>query len=245
MLLQIAIYIYSHSTAWTIDGNSFYETTSFSSLRSVSYQAIKIDNTLGKDFNIINNWIGGSGPECIGSAWTKTDTRSNLFNGISLKVSNTSASSVQNNTIRNFSWNNSSSSSWTGIMIYKGAVNVGTITGNMIGDTTGTASIDLSNSSYISDGISYGIYIKSTDLVNISNNKIGSIRTRSSGYISYSFYAIYKSYNLLGDLYISDNFIGSLSTPNSIQAATVNIFGSAQNCIWHSQLRNWKHFYTC
>ncbi len=223
------VYLYSNSTDWTIDGNSFYETASFSSTGTVTYIPIKINNTSGNNFEIVNNWIGGSAPECDGSPWTKSNSRSNVFYAIYVNVGNATASSIQNNTIKNFSWNNSSSSSWSGIYIANGDVNVGNITGNTIGETTGTASIDLSNSSLTSNSISYGIYVKSDGSVNILNNSIGSIRTTSSGSISYSFYGIYKTYNKLGNLVIKDNLIGSLTTANSIQAATVNVNSSAQN----------------
>jgi len=223
------IYVYSNSTDWIIDGNSFYETTSFAPTGTVTYNAIKINNTNGNNFSVINNYIGGSDIHCGSSAWTKTNARSNVFNGIYLNVGSTTASNVQNNIIKNFNWNNSSSSSWKGIYIVSGTVNVGTTSGNVIGDTTGTASIYLSNSSTTSSGTSYGIYVKSSNDINIKNNLIGSIKTATSGSVSYSFAAIFKKSGISGDINISNNQIGSLGTAKSIDASTVNNNGLAQN----------------
>jgi hypothetical protein len=223
------IYLYSNSSDWTIDGNSFYETTSFASTGTVTYNAIKINNTNGNNFSIVNNYIGGSDAQCGSTAWTKTNSRSNVFNGIYLKVGTSTASSVQNNTIKNFSWNNSSSGSWSAININSGAVDIGTTTANKIGDTTGTSSIYLSNSSITSSGTSYGIYVNSTGTVNIKNNLIGSIKTATSGSVSYSFIGIYKTSGIAGNIEIADNKIGSIGTPNSIHASTVNTNGAAQN----------------
>ncbi len=53
------------------------------------------------------------------------------------------ASNIQNNTIRNFDWSNSTNVNWTGIAVAGGDVNIGTSTGNIIGSATGTGSISI------------------------------------------------------------------------------------------------------
>jgi len=132
------IYLYSNTTSWSITGNSFYETTSFNPTSSVTYEAIQIINTSGVGFTITGNYIGGSSASCSGT-WTKNaNAKNNAFYAIYLNVGTSTPSSVQDNTIKSFSWGNSSSATWTGIHIQGGAVNIGTSTGNKIGVTTGT-----------------------------------------------------------------------------------------------------------
>ena len=67
--------------------------------------------------------------------------------GISRKGT-TTATSVQGNTIANIVWRSSSSATtlpgvWSGIYVAAGNVNVGTVTGNTIGSSTGTGSISV------------------------------------------------------------------------------------------------------
>ncbi|GAH28336.1 unnamed protein product, partial [marine sediment metagenome] len=124
---------------------------------SVTYNVINIESTSGTGFTVSDNFIGGQAPSCGGSAWTKSTEYDNIFSAINLNVGTGSASSVQNNTIKNFAWSNSGTATWTGINIGGGYVNVGTSTGNIIGATSGTASIIVTgggNDTYV-----YGIKI--------------------------------------------------------------------------------------
>ncbi|MEI7983049.1 MAG: hypothetical protein WCI71_15465, partial [Bacteroidota bacterium] len=70
----------NYSTAWTISGNSFYETASFvPAISSPSYMVIHIANT-GIGFNISGNYIGGSSAAC-GGTWVK-NAQENTFTAI-------------------------------------------------------------------------------------------------------------------------------------------------------------------
>jgi len=128
-----------------ITGNSFYETTSFNPTSSVTYEAIQIINTsgVGLHYNRKLYWR----KFCFMlRTWTKNaNAKNNAFYAIYLNVGTSTPSSVQDNTIKSFSWGNSSSATWTGIHIQGGAVNIGTSTGNKIGVTTGTGSITITS----------------------------------------------------------------------------------------------------
>ncbi|MEI6436575.1 MAG: hypothetical protein WCP32_17245, partial [Bacteroidota bacterium] len=97
-------------------------------------------------------------------------------------------------------------------------MNIGTITGNTIGSTTGTGSIIVTNST--SNATSYGIYNRSSSTVGIQNNKIGSITTVGSATFAHDFNGIYKSATA-GTTTISNNVIGSRTEANSINASSV------------------------
>jgi hypothetical protein len=211
------IFLSSYTTTWTISGNSFYETASFTPTADVAYNAIQIDNTSGTGFTITGNSIGGSAASCGSTAWIKTIDFDNAFNAISLNVGTGTVSSVQNNTIKNFDWSNLLSSSWTGILILGGDVNVGTSSGNTIGSGTGTGSITITNAQ--SGSFSYGINILGSGIVDCQNNVIGSVTTANDNLNANDFYGINKD-AVSGTTTISYNTIGSTSTANSIYASS-------------------------
>ena len=215
------IYISSNSTAWTITGNSFYETTNFapSGTFTVTYNAIQINNTSGTSFTVSDNFIGGNAASCLGT-WTKTNARNNIFYAIYLNVGTGTASNIQNNTIKGFNWSNSSSASWTGIHIAAGDVNIGTTTANTIGSGTGTGSVTVTGGAPGANV--YGINIAGGGTVNCENNIIGSITTASSNSNnSTNFTGINKS-GSAGTTIIRFNTIGSTSTVNSINASSAS-----------------------
>ncbi len=212
------ILLVDNTTAWTIDGNSFYETASFTGTGTVTYDAIKISNISGNGFTVSNNYFGGSAPECGGTAWTKINATNNLFNAIYLKVGTTVASSVQNNTIQNFNWSNSGNATWTGINVIEGSVDIGTLTGNTVGATTGTNSINVTggtNGQYI-----YGIKLDGTGVLNCNNNSIGSITGLTAATLATHIYGIGLSGSAI--THIENNTIGSATTANSIFASSAS-----------------------
>ncbi|MBX2975241.1 MAG: T9SS type A sorting domain-containing protein [Ignavibacteriaceae bacterium] len=219
---SFGIYLRSFTTAWTITGNSFYETASFvPTTANVTYYILNIDNTSGNNFTISDNFIGGSEPECSGSPWTKTNARDNVFYAIYLNLGTSTASNVQGNKISNISWANSSGAYWYGIYINSGRVDFGTSSGNIIGAQTGTGSITFTYGN--ASPYFYGIFLSSNSaLVDCQNNTIASITTTStSTNMGILFFAIYKSGS--GTTTISNNTIGSTSTSNSINASNTAI----------------------
>ena len=211
------INIAANNSAWTISGNSFYETAPFVPTASVAYVAITVSSVSGNNFSISDNFIGGSSASCGGSPWTKTNAFNNGFYGILFTSATGTASNIQNNTIRNFDWSNSLNGVWAGILVTGGDVNIGTLTGNTIGDITGTGSITVTNTTTGSS--LFGIYISSTGNTNCRNNNIGSITAATAAANSSHIYGIYKNASA-GTTNISDNTIGSLVTPNSIYASS-------------------------
>lgn len=209
----------SNSTEFTITANSFYETSNpFSATAANTYRIISINNTSGNNFNISNNYLGGQSASCGGSAFTVTGDYAHLFQAIYLRVGKTTASSIQNNVIKNISYNTTSANPWAGIYIALGAVNIGTITGNNIGETTGDGSITLSNTT--ANANSYGIIIYSYGTIDIQNNNIGSLTTIGSSSTYHNIVGIYKML-VSGTWTVSNNTIGSTSTTNSIQAISI------------------------
>jgi len=224
--VSCGINIGSYTTDETIKGNNFFETAPFLPAASVAYNIIQINNSSGINFTVSDNNIGGTAALCGGTSWTKTEAFDNVFNAISINAGTSALSSIQNNTIRNFSWSNSAGGAWAGISISGGAINIGTTTGNTIGASTGTGSVFLCSTSQT---VSYGIYINGTGNVTIAGNTIGSVTTQTFAQNAHSFIGIYKNTNRAGSLTINNNFIGSTATGNSIQAASVNLSSPAQN----------------
>ena len=204
----------TNTTTCTIIGNSFYETASFIPTASVACIGIYINNTSGNGFTVNNNYIGGQAALCGGSAWTKTNAFNNNFTAINLNVGTTAATSVQNNVIQNFAWSNSAAVTWTGINVTAGNVNVGTVTGNTIGASTGTGSIVVTGGATASNV--YGINISSTGTVDCENNIIGSITADNGSTLASNLYGVNKTGS--GTTIISNNIIGSTTTANSINA---------------------------
>lgn len=226
-----AINIGSSNTGWTISNNHFYQTSSRTPTGTSNTYVIYISNTSdGNNFQVTENYIGGSTTNAGGSAWTVGGTQNNTFVGIFIDTyegSGSVTSTVYNNTVANFDWTSQNNSSlsypgiWVGIYAEDGDINIGngSGTGNMVGSATGTGSISIETNT---DGP--GVYgILSTSAVasksnKISYNTIGSVTvTGSSTSNSISFFGIYANSN---GLTISNNLVGSTSTANSINAAT-------------------------
>ena len=226
------IFISSYNTTYTITGNSLYQKTSFVptgyTAADVAYTAIKINiaNGNGNNFTISNNYIGGSAAQCGGTAWTKSNSKNNVFKAISIATASGTASSIQGNTISNFSWTNSSNAYWYGIIVEDGTtdVNIGTTTANTIGATTGTGSITLTNGA--TDGKFFGInFVKGT----CSGNRIGSITTASVAATDATLlFGIFKSG--AASATISNNIIGrtdsvSINANSAASSNTQEVYG--------------------
>jgi len=211
-----AIHITSFSNAYSITGNSFYQTASFVPTASVEHSIIRINNSSATDFTVSGNYIGGNAAEASGT-WTKTNAYNNTFNAIYLNLGNT-GNSVQNNTIKGFSYANSGAANWYGIYLAGGKADIGTANGNKIGEATGTGSVTFTAGA---TGASwYGIYIASSQNITVSNNEIGSITVATSASTTAAnFYGIHKTATS-GLITISNNLVGSLTSANSIQTTS-------------------------
>ncbi len=211
-----AILLSAYTSACSITGNSFYETTLFAPTASaVPCNVITVSNGSGTGFDISNNYIGGSAALCAGlNPFRKTNAFDNQFYAINVTVGGTPVTTVTNNTIQHIEWGNSANAMWTGINIGGAAINV---TGNTIGATTGTGSINYTgagatNASFY--GINFGQTATSAGTGNCSNNNIGSITMNT---VPATIYGLFNSST--GTTYFQNNIIGSTTTANSINAA--------------------------
>ncbi len=214
--------INSNNSAWTITNNSFYQTATRTSTASNFHYGVFISNS-GSSYTISNNIIGGGNPSGGGTAWTIAGTFTNRFTGIAVAAASTATTSIQNNTILNFSANTNSSAStsngnFSGIWVSGGNANIGTITGNTIGSGTGNGSINV-NLQTNNGGIANLISYSGTGTVAISNNIIGSVTvTSSTAAVNQGCQAILVSG---GTPTITNNTIGSTVTANSINSSSV------------------------
>ncbi len=222
----------SGNTDWTINANSFYQTSTRTATATAQINVINISNSSsGNNFTITNNFIGGSQASAGGSAWTLTGVVTSRFRAISLSIGSTTASSVQGNTIANINFTSSSGTSiipgiFAGIYLTAGSANIGNTSSNTIGSTTGTGSISITATT--SGAISYGICVDASSTVsNISSNNIGSITTTgNTTSISSSFTGIATSAGTT--LTINGNTIGSSATASSINGSNASTSSTAQ-----------------
>lgn len=219
------IYLGSFTTGDTIQGNSFYETASFAPTAGGAYNVISINNPAGINYTITGNFIGGTSPSCGGTAWTKTASANSAFTAINVNVGTATASSVQNNTIKNIAWSNSGAALWTGINIAAGTVNIGTSAGNTIGAATNTGTITVTGGATATNVV--GINIASSGNVDCQNNIIGAIVAANTAAFATNFFGINKTATA-GTTAISNNTIGSTVTANSINSSSVSS-GNAQS----------------
>jgi len=225
LLATNAIYLSANNSAWTISGNSFYESTTFIPTGTLATIAIGVLG--GSGYTVNNNFIGGSQALCGGTAWTKTSAKANAFMGISLTLSTTAGdpvSEVQGNTIKNFNWSNSAAAYWTGINIAAGNANIGTTAGNTIGAITGTGSITFNYTGTGTGAAVNGIAIPSTGTINMQNNTIGSITTTCAT----AYAAGINGVNITGiggTVTFSNNTINNLNASSPSTATAQSIFG--------------------
>ena len=218
-LSSYGLKIGTDSSAWTISGNSFYETTAFvtnGATTGYDNYIINITNTSGNGFTVSNNYIGGSAAQCGGAYWTKTDptSRNAGLYGIYISVGQTSLSNVQGNTLSNFDWSASGNRSFSGIVCVAGNLEV---SNNTIGSATITDAIKLSHSNGRSDLI--GVASASgTGIVTIKNNTIANITTRNtSGIIginkSGASTTVSIKDNIIKNILLSQNVSGTNTVP--------------------------------
>ncbi len=238
----VGIVFGSQTTTCTAIGNSLYQTQprAYATSANVNHYIIFVNNGNG-GFNISNNYVGGSAPQCGGSAWTTTQTSSITTTGyrlwcIDFETSQTTSSEIQGNVVQNFNissnFNSGGSSVFAAILVQSGHANIGNASGNIVGAATGTGSIIINNNTTTGTAAAtlvVGISTTSNaaNTYNIANNSIGSFKVISSN-ASY-YYHFYPISIAGGTLIVNNNLIGSLTTPNSIENATGNaVTGTTQ-----------------
>ncbi len=212
------ILVASGNAAWTISGNSFYQTASRTYTSANTHSAINVSNgSGGNNYTITGNFIGGSTANAGGSAYTMNGTVATLFRGITLSAGTGTASNIQNNVVRNFSLTTSSGTTtapgiFGGINVTAGAVNIGTVTGNTIGAASGNGSISITSTT--NGGLISGIYATSSGAVEVRNNTVASITAAGGVTIGYTFNGISLAGSPTNRI-VSNNTVGG-ATANSI-----------------------------
>ncbi|MBS1782390.1 MAG: hypothetical protein JSS78_04940, partial [Bacteroidetes bacterium] len=217
--------------AWTLSGNRFYQTSTRVYTTANTHTGISVLS--GSGYTISNNIIGyanntGTGTtNMIGNTVTLAGfptsyTASGTANATRFIAINAAftpggvVSNIQNNTVGGFamftsSATNTANGAWCGINITSGNVNVGTVTGNTIGSTTGNGSIYLVTTA--TGGTVVGIYATSANTVAIQNNSIGGVDAMgSAATISGGFTGI--DFTGIGNFTVSGNNIGNSTVDN-------------------------------
>lgn len=208
------------STDFTITGNHFYQTATRTPSLSTVYNVICVNTSVANNLNISSNYIGGGAVNCGGTAWTIAGSATNAMYLIRFASAGTSGTSnIQGNTIRNINFTSNPSSNgviyFAGILIESGLVNIGTTSGNVIGNTTSTGNIVLNYNGTTDNLINRGIEHRGTG--NIENNTIGSISLAGNNNKTVRLECIYYYGVPSSDISISNNTVGSTTTANSIQ----------------------------
>ena len=180
------------SSDWTITGNSFYETETLNMSYSAGNTTLNFiqlgtttSNFVGNNNNISDNYFGGTAKQCGGGTYTVVSaaTKGTIHSGIYLCAVSGGTNSIQNNTFQKINWTNKLNGiNWRAIDVYgTGNYNIGTITGNTIGDNLTTESIVFNTDGGTNAGCSLiGIQISTTGNVAVKNNKIGSLKAYNS-----------------------------------------------------------------
>src|SRR4030095_14115532 len=183
--------------------------------------------------------LGGSSANCGGSAWTVNGTSANAIYFIRFLSASTSASSnVDGNTIANINFTTTPSSAgviyFAGILIESGLVNIGSTTGNTIGNTSSTGNITLTYNGTTDNLVNRGIDFRGRG--NVSNNTIGSISIGGNNNQTVRLECINYTGAPIAATDITNNTIGSTTTANSIQQTSATftcqltgIFSSVSN----------------
>ena len=222
----------SGTSNWSIYYNSFYETTSFAPGSSWTYYCINVNNTSGTQFNISNNYIGGTAAICGGTALTKS-TGNNVFYGIRISAGTAFISNVNGNTLKNITWANSGNAAFYGIAGSDGYLNIGTAGGgNVIGASSGNGSITYSAGA--TGGIFYGICCMTAGSFSVDGNTIGAVTADNSVNLGTNLYGIYcGGANTVPGNTISGNTLSNLINDADGSTSLINgiYVGSGKNSV--------------
>lgn len=163
-----------NSNRWIIQGNSFYQVVP----QLTPLTGIRIN--AGGGHIISGNYIGGSAPNAGGGPLTNLGM--SPFIGIQLSVDSTVPSSIQGNKISNIL--HPVGGNFTGIFITTGSVNIGTVTRNIIGDSSLANSINIGGPAMIGGVIAHSQF-PTPGIVNIENNIIANIIQPSSSIVEF------------------------------------------------------------
>jgi hypothetical protein len=178
-----AIFIETNSAAnnWSILNNSFYQSGAF----TLTADLFGIDIDSGSGYIITGNYFGGRSSNCGGSAFTLNSSAFEFY-VISFNTSSGSTNTISNNTVQNISITSTSSSTVFEVLDISGTASftVGSSgNGNIIGSTSGTESITITDNGTSSNGFTIFDFTN-TGTNNITYNSFGGISLSGSNIAS-------------------------------------------------------------
>lgn len=232
-----AILLGINTTGTTIEDNRLYQTSAIANITTGNFlRFICINSTAGGGFTIRNNIMGYANSSGTGMlTYSGTGGRLSVME---ITTGTTTVSSIQGNTINNINWTTGDAVTGFGsgntisLLSFSGYGNIGTVTGNVLGETGSAASptngIYITSSSTTATGVS-ALYTAGTGDNMIQNNTIGSIAATGLAGSPFTFHGILVAMN--ASRTITGNSIGgtvansiSLGTTGTTTAAT-NVFG--------------------
>jgi gliding motility-associated-like protein len=209
-----AILIGDNNDGWTINDNSFYETSNFIvSLPNIMNRFIEVNSLSATNISIIHNYFGGNAPKCTGILQKSGDH--SYTQGIYIKAG-TGTCKIKNNYFGSINWfNGNRSTDFYVYIIDKGSVSDIELVSNTIGSLDGTSSIQFINSDVQSSNF-VGIYNAGSGNFVCDSNALGTITCdMAAGEQGNNFWGIQSDPAATGKIFIRNNTIGSTS-PNSI-----------------------------
>jgi len=221
-LLTSGISIGTGNSSWTITNNKLFQTATRTFTSAFIHNGILVGS--GDGNTITGNTIGYASSSATG-VYTMAGTIATRFIAFNLAVGTTTVTSVQGNIVTAISLATSSGAATTngilcGINITAGNVNVGNVTANTIGASTGTGALVAIPTT--TQGAIVGIHSSSTGTILIQNNMIGSFSSSgTTAAVAGSVFGINVS-GAAASITISNNTIGN-STPNNMMAGTLGL----------------------
>jgi trimeric autotransporter adhesin len=216
------------NSTWTITNNRFFQTGTRTYTTGSTHNGIVI--TSGVGYTITGNLVGAATSTGTGF-YTMTGTVATRFVGINLGLTaGAPASSIQGNSVYSVTLTTSSGASTTngvlcGINLTSGDANIGTVTGNILGATSGTGSLATTPST--TQGAVVGIHCSTTGAINISGNTIGALSsTGTTAAIAGAVTGINIS-GIPSALSITNNTIGNSTANNMLAGVNPTTTGSS------------------
>jgi hypothetical protein len=214
------------NTEWIISGNSIYQQQVRTFGGASTRYGIFVNYPAGNGFTIASNYIGGRGPQASGQRDSLVGAAALLYYPIRVSVGNSVPTTIQGNIIANTSFQTAVTAQqqllFSAIYVSAGVVNIGTVTGNVIGSDNSSGSILLILNGSANNSTAEGISFRGSS-GSIQNNMIGSITISGSKTLPGSFVGIGISSNVSASMSVSLNTVGSPTLANSIiQTTTTN-----------------------
>jgi hypothetical protein len=168
------------NNGWTVSGNSFYQTAARTGLAGV-FQFLSVAPSASHTsvFSVTNNYFGGTQPQCGGSPMSVTGTATGAeFRSVIFTGSQSVVNSFQGNVFQNMAVTvgyNSTTNVQCFLQTNVSSIQIGTLTPNLFGDSTGLTSVTISTgagASFAAMALGHGGATNCT----IQNNVISGIK---------------------------------------------------------------------